>query len=204
MIRSGFLAAANWVPDDGVSGLPPLQGIVYKCIKSFILITSLSLGGCGASQQRPRELRIQELERQNQELEAQLTLLQERALAKERSYCKSEGNTRAHSTDISPADELQGSTSNKTELSARTPSPRARGGGAPTNLPIVRLSPDGASPSYSSSPSEEPHSEIVSPPPSGSAGSELSSRPVLKVHGSNEGRVLHRALSSTESEETSP
>ena len=158
--------------------------------------------GCGAERRNLLAARIGELESYSESLERELTELKEKRLSEERSYCNAkDGSPSREPVAVGPASD----------------GPLRRGAleGAPSRLPVLHLSPEGtatAAPSKSAtlaqvvpaagdadrSSGEEPSAPHDS---STSTVDSEDSRPVLHVHGTQEGRVYHRALTALERED---
>lgn len=193
---------ATWIPLRG--HLPPtnrrasLRANVRNSQILLVILGSLATLGCGAATQKQHLGRIAELESYTLKLESQLTALKEQALERERSHCKSSGSKLAElgtpvaesATELAPSN-----------LQAKV-QPRS---GAPADLPVVHLTPGGP-PTKS-----RETAELTEPTVQGAEDQAESredeaddaTRPVLKIHGSQDGKVYHRPVTAADRQNTS-
>ncbi len=197
MARSGFDSTA--LPGRRGRGTTweRSQGNVPKCWILFALVAFGGSIGCSGNPHAAHTARIAELENLNQDLEAKLTELREQRLVEQREHCTVSSPRSAQATTRSPGAGDEGAQARlpiSTEQRNQPTQP-------PPDLPVVRLSPHG---SVVAAAALEPDLPDVQDDSStdlldATSGSEpADARPVLKVHGSTEGRVYHRALSAAE------
>lgn len=194
---------ATWFPIRG--HLPPtnrwakLRANLRNSQILFMILGSLATLGCGGSAKNQHLGRIADLESYTLKLESQLTALKEQALERERSHCKTSGSKLAElgTPAAEPATELA-----PANLQAKV---QPRASGAPADLPVVHLTPGG--PTTKSRETAEP----TEPTPEGAehqAGAreddaDDATRPVLKIHGSQDGKVYHRPVTAADRQNTS-
>lgn len=166
----------------------------------ILLGITCSCWGCSADLGSRRATRIQELERYTSELEAKLTALEEQSLRRSHAACPASAVRRGDVEAASQA--LQPSRKGKSEVTQR--------GTAPDTLPVVRLSPtqpqgavpvdeaDPEAPATSGANGDQTNTELLVE--ASHVGTQERTRPVLKVHGAQEGHVYHRTLTAADKE----
>lgn len=149
------------------------------------IVACAPLAGCGSSTIKQQAARIVELETYSQDLESRLTALKEKQLGEDRELCSG----RPAEPPPPPAP----------EVSARTNT------SVPADLPVVHLSPSGVTTSTSGESADEsdPSDATAAQHAAGLPAGHETTRPVVKVHGSQEGQVYQRTLSAAE-RETAP
>jgi len=174
---------------------------MYKLLNLFTIV--VALGGCSADLQGRQSARILELERYNQELEAKVTALKEASLkGAARDACApaspAQANDSTRSAAQKPADPAQDRPHSEPSRASSTTA-------APSNLPVVRLSPAHpfATADEDSHPSgAEPAADAAEPVSEVEVASSDQTRPVLKLHGAQEGKVIMRTLTAAEKDTT--
>ena len=168
------------------------------------IIASLTVLACGGAAGTPQSARIADLESYTAQLESQLTVLKERSLEQERSHCKT-GGTKTIAAEAEVTSETEAAVAPEAE-SVEDPAPvQAKmqpkaTGGAPADLPVVHLTPGGPTTAARSAVLADEQDEEKAESQKGDA--EDNTRPVLKIHESQDGQVYHRPLTNADRQKT--
>lgn len=182
-------------------GRGPARAVPASKLLSLLTIV-IPLGGCSADLQGRQAARIVELERYSQELEAKVTALKEASLkGAARSACAPSSPTQGGDPTTSGAQPTVAAPGKGASEHPRAGSTTA----APSNLPVVRLSPahpfataeEDAHPQDADS--AEDAAELLS---DAEVASSDQTRPVLKLHGGQEGKVIMRTVTAAEKDTT--
>lgn len=186
------------------TGAPTYAACAVKLLNLLMIVPLVA--GCASDLQGRQAARIVELESYTQELEAKVTMLKEASLkATARTAClSSPGDASKHDARTEQANSEAAKASARDKASAeqsRNPSPTS----APADLPVVRLSP--ARPFASAQDADRsdeagPALDPVAASSDSPAASSDQARPVLKLHGAQEGKVYMRTLTAAEKDTT--
>jgi hypothetical protein len=164
------------------------SGAMAFNVLNLLMILS-SMPACSADLQARQAARIVELDNYTQALEAMVTLLKVASLKPSQPEQATGPAAQASAPHNANAGAL------------RDPSPSS----APADLPVVRLSPSRPSAFAQDEPDSdevEPALDSTGPASEARATSADQTRPVLKLHGAQEGKVYMRALTATEKDAT--
>lgn len=175
---------------------------IHKCLILLGITAGLSLSACGGAASTQQSARIADLESYTLQLESQLTVLKERSLEQERSHCKTSGVRTATgvkaNSEAEPAFAAETGSGTDPPIQAKTES---KASGAPADLPVVHLAPGGPTAAMrENSAAFADEQEDTEQSQKGDA--EDSTRPVLKIHGSQDGQVYHRPLTNADRQQT--